>query len=118
MNTQKHIDLIAAYLDGSITHEQREKLNRLIEEGAIDPIEIKEKGSSKAAFHIAALRYAGHDIPRAGRLEVVPQPESELPTIAHVDVHTLHRKVVGKSGITDILTGIGNVVATGRRIFI
>ena len=35
-----------------------------------------------------------------------------------MDVHTLHRKVVGKSGITDILTGIGNVVATGRRVLI
>lgn len=42
MNDHPHIDLITAYLDGSITARQQDRLNRLIDKGEIDALELKE----------------------------------------------------------------------------
>lgn len=42
MNNQKHIDLITAYLAGTITSDQRAELNALIDGGDIDILEVKE----------------------------------------------------------------------------
>ncbi len=42
MIDEKYIDLISAYLDDSISPEERERLNELIDEGKIDILEIKE----------------------------------------------------------------------------
>ena len=38
----KHIDLVTAYLDGSITTEQRHRLDELVEKGAVDRTELNE----------------------------------------------------------------------------
>lgn len=42
MITEQHTELITAYLDGSITPEQRVDLNRLIDQGNIDILDVKE----------------------------------------------------------------------------
>lgn len=42
MIDEKHIDLVTAYIEGTITHEQSSKLNGLITSGEIDILEIKE----------------------------------------------------------------------------
>lgn len=42
MIDEKYIDLVTAYLDGSITSEERARLNELIDEGKIDILDIKE----------------------------------------------------------------------------
>lgn len=46
MNDEKHIDLITAYLDGSITAEQRARLNDLIDHGEIDILDVKQMEST------------------------------------------------------------------------
>ena len=42
MIDEQHIDLVTAYLQGTISSEEREKLNHLIDEGEIDILDIKE----------------------------------------------------------------------------
>ncbi len=42
MIDEKYIDLVTAYIDNSITAGQREELNRLIDEGEIDILDVKE----------------------------------------------------------------------------
>lgn len=42
MIDEQYIDLVTSYLDGTQTAEQHRELNRLIEEGAIDIIDLKE----------------------------------------------------------------------------
>ncbi len=42
MNDSQYMELLTAYLDGSITAEQRARLNDLIDAGEIDILEIKE----------------------------------------------------------------------------
>ncbi|WP_138430111.1 HEAT repeat domain-containing protein [Fodinibius saliphilus] len=42
MINEKHIDLVIAYIDDSITTEQRARLNNLIDQGKIDILEIKQ----------------------------------------------------------------------------
>lgn len=39
---QQHIDLISAWIDGSITAEERERFHKLVEEGEIDLEEVEE----------------------------------------------------------------------------
>lgn len=41
MINEEYIDLVTTYLDGSITSEDRARLNKLIEENEIDILEIK-----------------------------------------------------------------------------
>lgn len=41
MMDKQHINLITAYLDGSITSEQRRRFNELIDQGEIDVLDIK-----------------------------------------------------------------------------
>ena len=42
MIDEKHIDLVNAYLEGSMTTDQKAQLNKLIDEGEIDIIDLKE----------------------------------------------------------------------------
>lgn len=42
MKNEQYIDLITAYLQGTITPEEHTELNRLIEQGEIDLLDIKE----------------------------------------------------------------------------
>jgi len=42
MIDEKHIDLVHAYLEGSMTADQKLQLNKLIDEGEIDIIDLKE----------------------------------------------------------------------------
>ncbi|HKK44435.1 MAG TPA: HEAT repeat domain-containing protein [Balneolaceae bacterium] len=42
MIDEQYIDLVTAYLDGSITREQRVQLNKLIDEGNVDILDIKQ----------------------------------------------------------------------------
>lgn len=42
MIDEQHIDLITAYINGSITAEQRMRLNKLIDEGKIDILDVKQ----------------------------------------------------------------------------
>lgn len=42
MMNEQHIELITAWLEGSLTPEQRMELNELIDRGAIDILDIKE----------------------------------------------------------------------------
>lgn len=46
MIDEKYIDLVTAYLDGSITSEERSRLNELIDEGKIDILDVKEMEST------------------------------------------------------------------------
>lgn len=42
MIDEKYIDLVTAYLDGSLTSEKRARFNELIDEGKIDILDVKE----------------------------------------------------------------------------
>lgn len=45
MNNEQHIDLITAYIDGSLTPDQRARFNTLVDEGEIDILQVKEMES-------------------------------------------------------------------------
>jgi hypothetical protein len=48
MIDEQHIDLITAYIDGSITAEQRVRFNKLIDEGEIDILDVRQM---EATYH-------------------------------------------------------------------
>ena len=51
------------------------------------------------------------------RSEIPAESYAGLSLISHVDVHTFYRKVIGKGGVSHILTGVGKKGTTSAISF-